>query len=170
MRQQDTATLTVVPRTASRQRHPRISAWATTERATPAPPPSKPLLDIHRARHDIPPEARFARTAIYSTTLYTMPSYVHKTVWHTCKLLPPWPTKGGLSPGRRRMTDSIHSHAFRLHHDIGTRLNPRKTLGTGGSAFSPASLVAPLCKHYGATQYSASSTPLLDVWPRPEPG
>jgi hypothetical protein len=45
----------------------------------------------------------------------------------------------------------------------------KKPLGPGGSASSPVSLVAPLCKHYGATQYSASSTPLLDVRPRPEP-
>jgi hypothetical protein len=29
---------------------------------------------------------------------------------------------------------------------------------------------SPLYKHHGAMQYSASSTPLLDVRPRPEPG
>jgi hypothetical protein len=45
---------------------------AATERATPTPPPSKPLLDGYRARHDVPPEERFARTAVYSRTLYTM--------------------------------------------------------------------------------------------------
>jgi hypothetical protein len=34
-----------------------------------------------------------------------------------------------------------------------------------GPAFSPSSLVDPLYKHYGAMQYSASSTLLLDVRP-----
>jgi hypothetical protein len=63
-RRQDIATPTVVPRMASRQLHPRISTWADTERATPTPPPSKPLLDGYRARHDVPQEARFARTAV----------------------------------------------------------------------------------------------------------
>jgi hypothetical protein len=33
-----------------------------------------------------------------------------------------------------------------------------------------STFITPLYKHYGATQYSASSTPLLDVRPRPEPG
>jgi hypothetical protein len=37
---------------------------------------SKPLLDAHRTRHDVPPEARFARTVVYSATLYTMPLHV----------------------------------------------------------------------------------------------
>jgi hypothetical protein len=73
---------TAVPRMASRRRHPRISARATTERATPALPPSKPLLDGHRARHDVSLEARFARTAVYSVALYAMPPHVDKIVWH----------------------------------------------------------------------------------------
>jgi hypothetical protein len=45
-----------------------------------------------------------------------------------------------------------------------------KPQGPEGPTSSPALLVAPLCNHNGATQYSASSTPLLDVRPRPEPG
>jgi hypothetical protein len=44
------------------------------------------------------------------------------------------------------------------------------SLGLGGQASSPTSLVAPLYEHHGAKQYSASSTPLLDVRPRSEPG
>jgi hypothetical protein len=36
-------------------------------------------------------------------------------------------------------------------------------LGPGGPASSPATLVSSLYEHHGATQYSASSTPLLDV-------
>jgi hypothetical protein len=62
------------------------------------PPPSKPLLDVHRTRHDAPPEARFARSAAYSATLYTIPLRVDEIVWHACKLQPPWPIKGGAVP------------------------------------------------------------------------
>jgi hypothetical protein len=40
-----------------------------------------------------------------------------------------------------------------------------KPQGPGGFASSPAMLVAPLCKHHGATQYSASSATLLDIRP-----
>jgi hypothetical protein len=61
----------------------------------------------------------------------------HRTVCHTvtrikivlraCKLLPPWPIKGGAVPpaarDRHGMTDSKCSHALRLPHDIGTCLN-----------------------------------------------
>jgi hypothetical protein len=71
---------------------------AATEQATPTPPPSEPLLDVHRARHDASPDARFARTAVYSTTLYTVPLHVDEVVWHACKLPPPWPIKGGAVP------------------------------------------------------------------------
>jgi hypothetical protein len=63
---------------ASRQPHPRADVRTTATWATPTLPPSKPLLDGYRARHDAPPDARFARTAIYSTTLYTMPLHVDK--------------------------------------------------------------------------------------------
>jgi hypothetical protein len=94
----DAATPAAVPRTASRQLHPRISTWATTERKTPTPPPSKPLLDGYRTRHDVPPEARFTRTAVYSTTLHTMPSRVARIVRRACKLPPPWSIKGGSVP------------------------------------------------------------------------
>jgi hypothetical protein len=61
----DVATPAAVPRTAPCQLHPRVSARVMTERKTPMPPLLKPLLDGHRARHDAPPEARFARTAVY---------------------------------------------------------------------------------------------------------
>jgi hypothetical protein len=46
-------------------------------------------------------------------------------VRHACKLLPPWPIKGGAAPQPRghRTTDSDHSHTLCLLHDIGTRLN-----------------------------------------------
>jgi hypothetical protein len=113
------------PHTASRQRHPRVLTRAVATQETSTPPPSKPLLDAHKTRHDAPPEERFARTAAYSVTLYTMPLHVDGIVQRACKLPPPWPIKGGAVPqpqGEGR-TDSTHSHAFRLDHDIGTCLN-----------------------------------------------
>jgi hypothetical protein len=122
---QDAATPVVVLPAASHQPHPKANVRTTTKREVCTPPPLKPLLDGYRARHDTPPDARFARTAIYSTTLYTMPLHVDKTVRHACKLPPPWPIKGGVvpQPQEKRQTDSAHLHAFRLHHDIGTCLN-----------------------------------------------
>jgi hypothetical protein len=74
------------------------SARTATEQATPTPPPSKSLLDEHRARHDVPPEAGFARTAVYSAALYATPPHIDKTVRHACKLPPSWPIKGGAAP------------------------------------------------------------------------
>jgi hypothetical protein len=47
-----------------------------------------------------------------------------RTVRHACKLLPPWPIKGGAVPqSQGGTTDSDHTRAFLLHHDIGTCLN-----------------------------------------------
>jgi hypothetical protein len=88
-RRQDIATPAAVLRTASRQLPPRVNTRAKTERKTPTPPPSKPPLDGYRTRHDVLLEARFDRTAVYSTALHTMPSHVDKTVRHACKLPPP---------------------------------------------------------------------------------
>jgi hypothetical protein len=78
---------------------------------TPRPPPLKPLLGGHRARHDAPPEARLARTAVHSIVLCAIPPHVARTVRHACKLPPPWPIKGGAVPwlqgGRQRaLTDT----------------------------------------------------------------
>jgi hypothetical protein len=77
---------------------PSISVRMTTQRKISTPPPSKPLLDGHRARHDAPPEARFVRTAIQFVALSAMPSHVARTVRHAYKLPPPWPIKGGAVP------------------------------------------------------------------------
>jgi hypothetical protein len=60
--------------------------------------PSKPLLGTQRTHRDAPPEAGFARTTVYSMALYAMHLHVGEIVWHTCKLLPPWPIKGGAVP------------------------------------------------------------------------
>jgi hypothetical protein len=66
-------------------------------------PDERPLRHHPRSRscmgrHDAPPEAGFARTTVYSMALPAMPLHVGKIVWHTCKLLPPWPIKGGAVP------------------------------------------------------------------------
>jgi hypothetical protein len=86
------------PRTGSRQLHSRVLTRAVAEQETSTPPPSKPLLDAHRTRHDAPPEARFVRMVVYSTMLYTMPLHVDEIVRHACKLPPPWLIKGGAVP------------------------------------------------------------------------
>jgi hypothetical protein len=79
-------------------RTPEANVRTTTKREAPTPPPSKPFLDGYTARHDVPPEARFPRTAVYSMTLYAIPPHVAKTVRLDCKLPPPWPIKGGTVP------------------------------------------------------------------------
>jgi hypothetical protein len=86
---QDATTPAVVRPAASHQPHPRANVRTTTKRVTPTPPPSKPLLDRYRARHGAPPDARFARMAVYSVALYAMPPHVDKIVRHdvNCLLL-----------------------------------------------------------------------------------
>jgi hypothetical protein len=85
-------------------------------------------------------------------------STLRRIVRHACKLLSPWPIKGGAVPqpqgghedGRRTLAHFPPSPRYWC-------LPQSVPLGPGGPASSPASLVAPLCKHYGATQYSALS-------------
>jgi hypothetical protein len=109
---------------ASHQQHPRVSVRTMTPRKTSTPPPSKLLLGRHRARHDVPPEARFARTAVHSVVLFAMPLDVARIVRHACNLPSPWSIKGGAVPWPRGGGgENSHSYAFRLHHDIGTCLN-----------------------------------------------
>jgi hypothetical protein len=95
---QDAATLATVRLTASRQLHPRVSVRTTTKREISTPPPLKPPLDGHRARHDTPPEARFARTAVYSMILCAIPPHVVSTARHACKLPPLGLQKEGAVP------------------------------------------------------------------------
>jgi hypothetical protein len=68
-----------------RQLHTRVSVRTTTNREISTPPPSKPPLDRHRACHDAPLEARFARTVVYSTIPCTIPPHVVSTARHACK-------------------------------------------------------------------------------------
>jgi hypothetical protein len=76
----------------------RVLTRTALERATSTPRPSKPLLDAHNTRHDAPLEAGYARTAVYSVALYATPPHVARTMWHACKLPPPWSIKGGAVP------------------------------------------------------------------------
>jgi hypothetical protein len=118
-------------------------------------------LDRSRIRQD---DRQLHGTARHASTR-------RKIVRHACELLPPWPIKGGAvtqpqgtrDDGQRSPTRSPPSP--RYWHSLQSI-----PLGLGGRASSPATLVAPLYEHHGAKQYSAPSTPLLDVRPRPEPG
>jgi hypothetical protein len=75
---QDAATSATVRPAASRQPYPRVNVRTATKQATPTSPPSKPLLDGYRARHDAPLDTRFTRKAVYSVALYAMPLHVDK--------------------------------------------------------------------------------------------
>jgi hypothetical protein len=107
---------------------------------------------------------------------------LHSTVRHTaicieivqraCKLLPPWPIKGGAAPQPQGTDTGRRSATTRSLSAFSTilALASIKPLGLGGHASSPASLVATPLRAPRCEQYSAPSTPLLDVRPRPEPG
>jgi hypothetical protein len=96
--------------------------------------------------------------------LHNMPLHVDEIVWLTCKLLPPWPIKGEAVP-QPRGDDGKKSHARFPPSPRYRHLPQSVPLGPGGPVSSPATLVAPLYEHHGATQYSSPSTPLLDVRP-----
>jgi hypothetical protein len=91
-------------------------------------------------------------------------------VRHACKWLSPWPIKGRAIPQpqgtRRRIAITLTLSAF-------TTILALASINTSG-IWRPSLLsrhaCSPLYEHHGATQYSAPSTPLLDVRPRPEPG
>jgi hypothetical protein len=93
-----------------------------------------------------------------------------RIVRHACNLLSPWPIKGRVIPQPQGGDDGERSHTRFPPSPRYWHLPQSIPLVLGGPASSPATLVAPLYEHHGATQYSAPSTPLLDVRPRPEPG
>jgi hypothetical protein len=70
------ATPATAPRTDHCQRLPR--ARLETPRSTTTPPPSKSPLFRHRTRRDTVIGASFARTAVSSAALYTIPPHVAK--------------------------------------------------------------------------------------------
>jgi hypothetical protein len=63
-------------------------------------------------------------TAVGRPTATPPPTH-REIAWHACKLLTPWPIKGGAVPNRRGhgTTDNNQPHALCLLHDIGTCLN-----------------------------------------------
>jgi hypothetical protein len=92
-----------------------------------------------------------------------------RIVRHACKLLSPWPIKGRAIPqpqGGRRIAITRTLSAFTTI----LALASINTSGTWRLSLLSRHAVAPLYEHHDATQYSAPSTPLLDVRPRPEPG
>jgi hypothetical protein len=100
-------------------------------------------------------------------------STCRRIVRHTCKSLSPWPIKGRVIPqlqGTTSRDDGLRTHARSPFSPRYWHLPQSIPLGLGGQASSPSTLVSPLYEHQSAMQYSASSTPLLDVRPRPEPG
>jgi hypothetical protein len=70
-------------------------------------------------RSGIRQDGRQLRSTVCHTSTH------REIVRHACKLLTPWPIKGGAAPQPRGhgTTDSDHSHVLRLLHDIGTCLN-----------------------------------------------
>jgi hypothetical protein len=88
-----------------------------------------------------PVQAQYAPRRLNESGIHQDGRQLRSTILHTatrieivqraCKLLPPWPIKGGQPPGHRGRhgtTGNSHLHALRLPHDNGTRLN--QTSGT----------------------------------------
>jgi hypothetical protein len=124
VRGQDIATTTTVPRTGPRQRHPRTCPprRQSTNRYTAA-------LEAAFVRAQDAPR-RLNRSGIrqYGRQLRSIVRHTstrREIVQHACKLLVPWPIKGGAAPQPRGhgTTDNNLSHTLRLLHGIGTRLN-----------------------------------------------
>jgi hypothetical protein len=118
--------------------------------------------------HDLPqhpPEARFSRTTINSTTLCVVPPYVAlKPCGMTVNRLPFAYKRRRWSPGRRGRRIAARLHVFAFFHGICT--SPQsKTSGTWRLLLLSRLACSLLCKHHGAPQYSAPSAPLLDVRP-----
>jgi hypothetical protein len=126
------------------------SQRVATEQATPTLPPSKPLLDEHMTRCDAPPDARFARTAVYSTMLYTMALHVDEIVRHACKLLPPWPIKGGGRPPAAGGGRTAHTCTLSAFTKI-LALASINTSGTWRPDLLSRLACSPLYEHYSAT-------------------
>jgi hypothetical protein len=122
-RGQDVATTATVSCTGPRQRHPRIGPLRR--------PVNQPL---HRHPEGAPVRAQDAPRRLNRSRIRQDGRQLRDTARHTstrreivrhaCKLLHPWPIKGGAvsQPRGDGMTDSDRSHALLLH-DIGICLN-----------------------------------------------
>jgi hypothetical protein len=136
--------------------------YAATLEAAPVRAQDAPRrLDWSRIRQD---GRQLRGTARHASTR-------RKIVRRACKLLPPWPIKGGAVPQPQGTRDDGQQSPTRSPPSPQYWHSPQSIpLGLGGPASSPTAFVAPLYEHHGATQYSAPCTPLLDVRPRPKPG
>jgi hypothetical protein len=122
---------------ATRRRHasccapygfPSANVRTTTKREAPTSPPSKPLVDGYRARHDALLAARFSRTVVYSATLCAIPLHVIKKCGTIVSRLPLACKRRGWSPSRGRggqrarhtLTAFTTILAFRLNQTSGT--------------------------------------------------
>jgi hypothetical protein len=156
--------LSTAPSSLSADDDQTANHYATTLEAAPVRAQDTPR---RHNRNEIRQDGR----QLHGTAHHT---FTHRRiVRHGCKSLSPWPIKGRVIPQPQRTAsrdDGLRTHARfppapRYWH------SPQSIpLGLGGQASSPSTLVAPLYKHHSATQYIASSTPLLDVRPRPETG
>jgi hypothetical protein len=117
--------------------HPRSRSWAGTGLATT--PAGSGIRQDDQQLHHIVHHTAICSLELCGTIVNRLP-LVYK--------------RRGRSPGSGTTTDSgILAHfppSPRYWHSASI-----KPQGPGGLSSSPATLVAPLCKHYGATQYSA---------------
>jgi hypothetical protein len=136
--------------------------YTTTLEAAPVPVQDAPRRHdwskIHQDGRQLHGTARHASTR-------------RRIVRYACKSPSPWPIKGRAIPQPQGTQDNtqrqtVITRTLSRYWHLPQSIPP----GLGGHASSPATLVAPLYEHHGATQYSASSTPLLDVRLRPKPG
>jgi hypothetical protein len=131
-------------------------------------PKAAPVRAQDAPRHPNRSKIRQDGRQLHGTTRHA--STHRRIVRHACKLLPPWPIKGEAVPqpqGTRRriaITHTLPAFATIL------ALASINTSGTWRPGLLSTTLVAPLYEHHGAKQYSAPSTPLLDVRPRLKPG
>jgi hypothetical protein len=155
-----------VPRTSLRQRPPSslsadedrtVNHYASTLEVAPVR-----AQDVPR-RHDRN-EIRQDGRQLHDTAHHAF--ICKRIVQHACKSLSPWPIIGRVTPSRRGGHDNREQHT-RTHPASTTILALASTSTSGTWRPGLLSLLAcrPLYEHHGATQYSASSTPLRDVRP-----
>jgi hypothetical protein len=155
---------------ASRQRHPRTDPprRQSTNRYTNTLE-AAPVRIQDAPRRPSGSGIRQDGSQLYGIVRHTATH--RKIVWHACKSSSPWPIKGRGDPPAVRGTGRriANTRTLSVFSTI-LALASIKPLGPGGHASSPATLVATPLRAPRCKQYSAPSTPLLDVRPRPEPG
>jgi hypothetical protein len=169
-------------RTGTRHRHNgHCATYGSRQRHLRTGPPRRQSTNHYTAALEAAPvraqdgARRFNRSGIRQDgrqlhNIVRHTSTRREIVRHACKLLPPWPIKGEAAPSRRDTgRRTAITHTLSAFPTI-LALASIKPLGLGGHASSPALLVATPLRAPRCKQYSALSTPLLDVRPRPKPG